>query len=89
MQSKHPLVFTPFRLDLIGEQLWRGAERVPLRPKALALLHYLVEHPQRLITQEELLDAIWRRTYVSDGLLRGYIRERGNSHACRANSAPC
>jgi predicted ATPase len=26
-------------------------------------------------TQEELLKAVWQRTYVSEGLLRGYIRE--------------
>jgi DNA-binding winged helix-turn-helix (wHTH) protein len=35
----------------------------------------LVENPQRLITQAELLKAIWQREYVSDGLLRGSIRE--------------
>jgi class 3 adenylate cyclase len=39
------------------------------------LLRYLVENSQRLITQAELLDAIWQREYVSDGLLRGSIRE--------------
>jgi class 3 adenylate cyclase len=46
-----------------------------LRPKAWALLRYLVEHAPRLITQAELLEAIWQREYVSDGLLRGSIRE--------------
>jgi AAA ATPase-like protein len=46
-----------------------------LRPKAFRLLRYLAEHPQRLVTQEELLKAVWQHTYVNEGLLRGYIRE--------------
>jgi DNA-binding winged helix-turn-helix (wHTH) protein len=65
----------PFHLDLANEQLWRGAELLPLRPKAFRLLRYLAEHPQRLVTQEELLKAVWQHSYVNDGLLRGYIRE--------------
>jgi DNA-binding winged helix-turn-helix (wHTH) protein len=59
----------------MNERLWCGAEQVPLRPKAFVLLRYLVEHAQRLITQEELLKAVWQHTYVSEGLLRVYIRE--------------
>jgi DNA-binding winged helix-turn-helix (wHTH) protein len=59
----------------MNERLWCGAEQVPLRPKAFVLLRYLVEHAQRLVTQEELLKAVWQRTYVSEGLLREYIRE--------------
>src|SRR5215510_1101494 len=69
------LCFPPFHLDLTTESLWEGAQRLSLRPKAWALLRYLVEHAPRLIPQAELLDAIWQRTYVSDGLLRGAIRE--------------
>ena len=34
-----------------------------------------MEHPHRLLPQAELLAAIWQREYVSDGLLRGAIRE--------------
>jgi class 3 adenylate cyclase len=75
MPSAQCLCFPPFHLDLTTETLWCGLLRLPLRPKVWALLRYLVESPQRLITQAELLDAIWQREYVSDGLLRGAIRE--------------
>ena len=71
----HHLSFPPFRLDPASEQLWRGAEVVPLRPKAFLLLRYLAEHPERLVSQEELLKAVWQHSHLSDGLLRGYIRE--------------
>ncbi|MGH8574072.1 MAG: AAA family ATPase, partial [Gammaproteobacteria bacterium] len=46
-----------------------------MRPKAFRLLRYLAEHPERLLTQQELLKAIWQHGYVSEGLLRGYIRK--------------
>ena len=75
MPSAQCLFFPPFHLDLTTEALWYGSQRLPLRPKAWALLRYLVENPQRLITQAELLEAIWQREYLSDGLLRGSIRE--------------
>jgi predicted ATPase/class 3 adenylate cyclase len=75
MSSAQCLFFPPFHLDLTTESLWYGSQSLPLRPKAWALLRYLVENSPRLITQAELLEAIWQREYVSDGLLRGSIRE--------------
>jgi len=75
MASAPDLIFPPFRLDLEHEQLWRGPDQVPLRPKTFAVLHYLVTHAPRLVTQAELLHAVWADTYVSEGLLRGYMHE--------------
>lgn len=69
------LSFPPFRLDPVNEQLWRGAELIALRPKTFAVLHHLVANPGRLITQREVLRAVWGGSAVSEGLLRGYIRE--------------
>ena len=74
MVHERDLTFPPFRLDLANERLWRGSELLALRPKAFLLLRYLAEHPDRLLTQQELLKAIWQHGYVSEGLLRGYIR---------------
>src|SRR5262245_22660980 len=68
-------VFAPFRLDPVNEQLWQGEELVPLRPKLFALLRYLVEHAGRLVTQEELRQAVWPGMVVSEGVLRGAIWE--------------
>src|SRR5215471_13415350 len=69
------LIFPPFRLALEHEQLWRGPDQVPLRPKTFAVLHYLVTHAPRLVTQAELLQAVWADAYVSEGILRGYMHE--------------
>ena len=69
------IVFPPFRLDPVNEQLWRENQLVPLRPKTFAVLRCLVEQAGRLVTKEELLKAVWPDTRVSDGILKGYIRD--------------
>lgn len=67
--------FGPFRLDPENQCLWRDQERIILTPKVFSVLRYLVEHPARLVTQDELLEAIWPETYVQPEVLRTYIQE--------------
>jgi DNA-binding winged helix-turn-helix (wHTH) protein/predicted ATPase len=43
---------------------------VALSPKAFNVLHYLVTHPARLVTKDELLDAVWPETTVTDAVVR-------------------
>src|SRR5438270_11411446 len=74
MAPEPDLIFPPFRLELEHEQLWRGPDQVPLRPKAFAVLHYLVTHAPRPVTQAELLRAVWAGAYGSEGFLRGFMR---------------
>jgi DNA-binding winged helix-turn-helix (wHTH) protein/tetratricopeptide (TPR) repeat protein len=68
-------VFEPFRLDTVNHCLWRGEARLPLTPKAFDVLRYLVEHADRLVTQDELLEALWPETYVNPEGIRKYILE--------------
>jgi predicted ATPase/DNA-binding winged helix-turn-helix (wHTH) protein len=69
--------FPPFRLDTVNQCLWRGEglaeERILLAPKAFAVLRYLVEHPGRLVTHDELLEALWPKTYVQPEVLKSHI----------------
>jgi eukaryotic-like serine/threonine-protein kinase len=67
--------FASFRLDTADHCLWRDDERVSMTPKAYDVLRYLVEHPGRLVTPDELLAAIWTDTYVNPEVLRKYILE--------------
>ena len=50
-------------------------EEIPLRPKTFAVLRYLVEHPEQLVTKEELLDAVWAETVVGEDALTGCMRD--------------
>src|SRR5262245_3476022 len=67
--------FRSFRLDTANHRLWRGQERVPLTPKAFDLLRYLVEHGDRLVTQDEILDALWPETHVNPEVVKKHILE--------------
>src|SRR5579862_2284025 len=67
--------FGSFRLDALNQCLWRDDARITLTPKVFAVLRYLVDHPGRLVTQDELLQAIWPETYVQPEILRKYILE--------------
>src|SRR5262245_20668510 len=69
------IAFPPFQVDAANEQLWRAGEAVPLRPKSFALLRYLAERPGQLVTKDELLDALWPRTHVTDVVLKVCINE--------------
>src|SRR5260370_30272827 len=64
-----------FRLDAANHLLWRNGDRVPLAPKGFDILAYLVEHRGRVVTQDEILEALWSETYVNPEVLRKYILE--------------
>jgi Tol biopolymer transport system component/DNA-binding winged helix-turn-helix (wHTH) protein len=47
----------------------RGGETIPVEPKAFRVLLFLLENPHRLVTKDELLDAVWQETSVSENSL--------------------
>src|SRR5262245_44794145 len=65
--------FLPFRLDAADQSLWRNDLRVPLTPKAFAVLQYLVDRAGRLVTQNELLEKLWPDTFVQPEVLKSQI----------------
>lgn len=67
--------FESFRLDTSNQCLWQSGAQIALPPKPFAILRYLVENPGRLITHDELLDALWPETYVQPQVLRTYMLE--------------
>ena len=75
MSDSTELVFGPYRLDAGNALLWRNAERLVLPPKAFAVLCYLAERPGKLVSKDELLDAIWQHRFVSDTVLRVCVNE--------------
>ena len=62
--------FGAYLLDLANQCLLRGDEAVALAPKPFAVLRYLASNPGRLVTKDELLDAVWPDTYVGDAVLK-------------------
>src|SRR5258708_24654662 len=72
-RSRQVKSFHSFRLDAINHCLWRGEERVPLRPKAFDLLRYLADHANRVVPQDEILEALWSKSYLKPDILKKYI----------------
>ena len=75
MERKKQIIFGRFRLDENNEVLWDGSQAITLRPKAFAVLQYLLEHPGQLVTKQQLLDAVWPDAYVGDAVLKDIIRQ--------------
>jgi predicted ATPase/DNA-binding winged helix-turn-helix (wHTH) protein len=67
--------FDLYVLDTSNACLWRGGVQIFLAPKPFEVLRYLVDHPGRLVTHDELLDALWPETYVQPQVLRTYMLE--------------
>ena len=85
--------FESFRLDTLNECLWQNRVQINLPPKPFAVLRYLVENPGRLISHNELLDALWPETYVQPQVLRTYMLELrkilGDDPGVRDSSRHC
>jgi DNA-binding winged helix-turn-helix (wHTH) protein/predicted ATPase len=75
MQPGKDISFAKFRLDLANERLMQGSRAIPLRPKAFAVLKLLVESSGQLVTKQQLLDAVWPGTFVSEAVLKDSIRQ--------------
>jgi len=71
--------FGQFVLDPARRALSRDDLVVSLTPKAFDVLLFLAQNPNRLVTKEELLEAVWGNTFVEEGNLTQYI-----SHLRRA-----
>src|SRR5258708_17214076 len=76
--------FRTFRLDTCNQCLWRignmeSDERIPVTPKAFAVLEYLVEHAGSLVTQEELLERVWRNRMVEPQAVKKRILDVRNA----------
>jgi predicted ATPase/DNA-binding winged helix-turn-helix (wHTH) protein len=61
--------FGEFTLDAERACLLRSGREVKLRPKVYDALRYFVENPGRLIRKEELIQALWPGSFVTDDSL--------------------
>jgi len=46
-----------------------------VRPKTLALLRYLIAHPEQIISKSRLLDEVWDDVQVNEGVIFQSVRE--------------
>jgi TolB-like protein len=61
--------FEKFTVDVQRRELRRGAELIPLEPKAFDLLVYLVEKRERVVSRDDLVASLWDGRIVSESAL--------------------
>ncbi len=61
--------FDDFLVDPEAWNLYRGGQVIHLEPTVLKLLVFLIGNRDRLVTREELMDAVWGDTVVSESAL--------------------
>ncbi len=73
------LRFGVFHLSHGVELLYRDDKRddevVPLEPRAVRVLRYLVEHADRVLSREELLEEVWSGVFTTDGVLKKAVSQ--------------
>jgi DNA-binding winged helix-turn-helix (wHTH) protein len=62
--------FGPFELDEASRVVTCARQEVPLQPRVFDLLVYLVRNSSRVVSKEELLEAIWSNVTVTDNSLQ-------------------
>ncbi len=66
--------FGEFTLDLGSFTLREGDAEIALEPQVMSLLAHFVQHGDRLITRDELLDELWGHRFVSESAVATQIK---------------
>ena len=71
MTDHKPFVFRFGEFEVREREflLIKASEAVPVEPKAFRVLLFLLRNPGRLVTKDEILNAVWRDSSVSDNSL--------------------
>ena len=65
LASAQRLVSGDLSLDRRARRACKGSEALRLTPKAVALLEYLMTHPDELLARDRLLDVVWGWDYAT------------------------
>ena len=65
--------FGPYTVDTERLELARDGEVIPLQPQAFALLVFLIERAERVVSKDEIIESVWQGRIVGDGTLNARI----------------
>ena len=69
------LRFPPYRIPAGVDLLYCDNKIVALERRAVQVLRYLVANHDRVVSKEELLEAVWPDTFITDGVLKRAISQ--------------
>lgn len=61
-------------IDADAHELRRSGDVIDVQPQVLSVLLYLIEHHDRVVSKEELLDAVWQHRFVTESALTSRIK---------------
>src|SRR6476646_1564446 len=62
-------------VDLLNLRVTVDGEIRPLEPKSFRLLQFLIEHRDRVVSKEEIFQAVWAGAFVTDNALTRVIAQ--------------
>ena len=62
-------LFEKYAFDTDRRELHRGADSVSIAPQVFDLLEYLIRNRERVVSKDDLINAIWNGRVVSDAAL--------------------
>ncbi len=74
-----PYHFEDFALDGDRRELRRGDELIPVEPQVFDLLQYLIRNRERVVSKDDLVDAVWQGRIVSDATLASRVNAARNA----------
>jgi DNA-binding winged helix-turn-helix (wHTH) protein len=66
-------LFGEYMLDTDRRELTRRADEIALGPQVFDVLAHLVQHRSRVVSKDDLLDAVWQGRIVSESTLTSHI----------------
>ena len=72
--GEHKLSYHDLVLDEDTRDVWRGGRLIELTPTEYKLLHYLLTNVRRVLTREQILEAVWDYTFAGNAsVLETYV----------------
>ena len=72
--GEHKLTYHDLVLDEDTRDVWRGGRLIELTPTEYKLLHYLLSNARRVLTRDQILEAVWDYTFAGNAsVLETYI----------------
>jgi TolB-like protein len=65
--------FAGFEIDVARQELRRAGAVVHIEPQVFDLIVYLIQHRERIVSKDELIEAIWQGRFVSEAALSSRI----------------
>ena len=64
--TEHNYLFPDFSLDVAAHAVIRNGQAYPLSPLEFGILLFLIEHPEQMVTLDQIYEAVWGQPSYGD-----------------------